>query len=87
MNMQSKKLNIIQQILQINDNLLLETLQNIIDFGLQRQEGKSEAVADFWEELSEEQKENVKTSLKQLDEGKGIPHDEVMEELRKKYKR
>lgn len=39
--------------------------------------------ADFWDELPASVKADVKTALKQSEQGKGKPHGEVM----KKYKK
>ncbi|MFM9950203.1 MAG: hypothetical protein ACKV1O_19875 [Saprospiraceae bacterium] len=42
---------------------------------------------DFWDELSEAQKAQIELAIQQLSAGQGIPHEEVMEGLRKKYVR
>lgn len=39
--------------------------------------------ADWWDELTEKQKEDIQTSRKQILEGKGIPHSEVQKEVDK----
>ena len=38
---------------------------------------------DWWNEIGEEEKVSIERGLKQLDQGKGIPHVEVV----KKYKK
>ena len=38
---------------------------------------------DWWNEIGEEEKVSIEKGLKQLDQGKGIPHEEVV----KKYKK
>ena len=40
---------------------------------------------DEWEELTKIQKKGLKYGLAELDEGKGLEHGVVMEELKKKY--
>jgi predicted RNA-binding protein with EMAP domain len=40
---------------------------------------------DWWDELSEQQKENIKIGIDQLDRGEGIPHEVVMTKMRAKY--
>ena len=40
---------------------------------------------DFWDTLTVEQKEEIELSLKDLEEGKGIPHEEVMAKYKGKY--
>jgi len=42
---------------------------------------------DFWNELPESVKENIKKSQKEIVEGKTIPHHEVMKEIRQWLKR
>lgn len=39
---------------------------------------------DFWDELTPEQQEGIKEGIKELDEGKGISHNEIMLTLRAK---
>ncbi len=41
---------------------------------------------DFWDELSDEQKAEIEDSITQLDRGEGIPHEQVMKEIKSKYK-
>ncbi len=41
---------------------------------------------DFWDELSDKQKAEIDESIAQLDRGEGIPHDQVMKEIKLKYK-
>lgn len=86
MNIQAEKLHIIQQIISIEDELLLEAIQKLLDYGLKKGERSQEEIKDFWDELTEAQKAQIELSRKQLREGKGIPHGEVMEEFRKKYR-
>ena len=38
---------------------------------------------DWYDELTEQQQKDIKTSRKQLAQGKGIPHDEVQKEVDK----
>jgi hypothetical protein len=38
-----------------------------------------------WDSLTEKQKAGIESGLNQLDQGKGINHDLVMKELKKKY--
>lgn len=82
MNLQTEKLTIIQQLIQVDDEALLAAIRNLLEFGLKRQ---GPAQTDFWEELTDEQKERVELSIRQLEEGAGIPHEEVMSAFRKKY--
>jgi hypothetical protein len=38
-----------------------------------------------WEKLTEEQKRGIIDALNEIDSGKGIPNEKVMEGIRKKY--
>lgn len=88
MNIQTKKYNLIYQIMQINDELLIDTVKNLLDFGLQYQSNEEvNEVSDFWDELTDTQKSRIELSIKQMEAGEGIPHEEVMAEFRQKYKR
>lgn len=84
-NIQAEKLHIIQQLLSVEDELLLEAIQKLLDYGLKKGERSDEQIKDFWDELTEAQKAQIELSRKQLREGKGIPHEEVMGAFRKKY--
>ncbi|MEM9896951.1 MAG: hypothetical protein AAF789_11330 [Bacteroidota bacterium] len=42
--------------------------------------------ADFWDQLSDEQKEKIELSRKQHKDGEGIPHESVMKAFREKYR-
>lgn len=44
---------------------------------------KADAV--FWDNLSEEQKAEIETALKDLDSGMGIPNEKVMSQYKGKY--
>jgi len=39
-----------------------------------------------WNNLTDSQKVAIESAIHQLDQGKGIKHEKVMEELKKKYK-
>ena len=83
LDIRAEKLNLIKQLLQINDEELLQAVKSLLEFGLKNQQGTAET--DFWEELTEAQKQRVEESIQSLSEGKGIPHEEVMAQFRNKY--
>lgn len=83
MNISTEKINIIEQVIQIQDEELLNAVKNLLDFGLKHQTPPTEPI-DFWDELSEEERSTIEHSIQELDEGKGIPHEEVMTSFRKK---
>ena len=72
--LEARKLHIIDLLVGLqNDRLvyLIETLLTSED--------------DFWNELSIEQKRRIEQSIRDLDAGKGIPHEAVMQEFRQRY--
>lgn len=86
MDLRVEKLNIIQKLLIVDDELLLQTIKNMLEVGLRQKNAKEELEEkDFWDELTPEQQAKIEISIKQLDDGQGIPHEEVMASFRKKY--
>ncbi|CAN5527073.1 hypothetical protein BH10BAC1_BH10BAC1_19510 [soil metagenome] len=45
----------------------------------------SDLQADFWDELTDEQKVEIKKSIAEADRGELISHEEVMKEIKLKY--
>jgi hypothetical protein len=76
MNIQAKKLELVQRILNTNKPSLLEKITKIFE-----QEGET----DWWDELSDEERASIQEGLDQLDRGEGIPHEKVMKEMKAKY--
>lgn len=81
MDIGAEKLNIIHKLLMVEDELLLSAIKNILEFGLKKQGIVADKSCDFWNELSDAQKEKVEKAIQQLDEGLGLPHTEVMAHL------
>ena len=69
------KYRIVEKIIQCNDETLLNEIKSLV--------GLSEG--DFWAELPAEVKQAVNKAKAELDSGEGIPHAEVMLELKKRY--
>ncbi len=67
------KLELIEWLTRLEDNQTIEYLKLIKD--------TSENDSDWWYDLSGEQMEGIKRGLKDIDEGRIIPHSEVV----KKY--
>ncbi|MBK8565863.1 MAG: hypothetical protein IPN76_21600 [Saprospiraceae bacterium] len=82
MDIRAEKIWLIEQVAKITDERLLQTLKSLMEFATQQP--KSVGEADFWDELSEAQKRRIELSIKQMDEGEGIPHEAVMSEFRAK---
>ncbi len=85
MDIRADKLWLIEQITKITDERLLQTLKSLMEFATQQPKEVGEA--DFWDELSEAQKRRIELSIKQLDEGEGIPHEAAMTEFRAKLRK
>lgn len=75
MKIEDKKLEIIEWLIHVQDKSVL----NQIDFLRKTEEMK-------WSSLNNEEKEAIEQGIRELDEGKGIPHENVLNDLRKKYK-
>ncbi|RKQ50564.1 hypothetical protein BXY85_1580 [Roseivirga pacifica] len=73
MDTQSIKLDLIQWLTELKDAEVLKQVQLIKEN------------EDWWNQISDQEKEAIDYGLKELEEGKGIPHNVVMEETRKKY--
>ncbi len=77
MNVQTKKLELVQLILNTNRPALLEKVSMLL---------KQENESDWWDEIPESVQESIETSMEQADNGETIPHHNVMQEAREKYK-
>ena len=73
MDTQSIKLDLIQWLTELKDAEVLKQVQLIKEN------------EDWWNQISDQEKEAIDYGLKELEEGKGIPHNVVMEETRKKH--
>jgi thiamine pyrophosphate-dependent acetolactate synthase large subunit-like protein len=62
---------------QIDDSSILKAVYKLLS------EKGSGNQKDWWDELSENHKGLIEQGLKELDEGKGVPHEEVMRNARK----
>ena len=73
MDTQSIKLDLIHWLTELKDAEVLKQVQLIKEN------------EDWWNQIPDQEKEAIDYGLKELEEGKGIPHNVVMEETRKKY--
>ncbi|MFO8069567.1 MAG: hypothetical protein R6U02_06295 [Alkalibacterium sp.] len=76
MNLQSKKLELVQLILNTEKPSILSKVEAIL---------KKEKASDWWDEISPEEKKAIEKGLAEADKGELIPHEEVMKEVRAKY--
>ncbi len=77
MNLQAKKLELVQYILNTEKPSVLEKVEAVF---------KKEKAEDWWDEISEAEKEEIEKGIAEADRGELIPHEEVMKEVRAKYK-
>ncbi len=76
MNLQAKKLEIVQLILNTKKPSVLKMVENVL---------KKEKSTDWWEEISEDEKKAIEKGLAEADRGELIPHEEVMKAVKAKY--
>ena len=69
------KYKIVEKIIQTNDDVLLNEIKNLI--GLSSN--------DFWNDLPEHVKVAVNEAKDEIDRGEGIPHSQVMAEVRSRF--
>jgi hypothetical protein len=66
----------------IEDNNILSAVYLL----LAKQQNKADE-KDFWDELPDYVKVGIEEGLAQSERGEGIPHDEVMKQIKAKYQR
>ncbi len=76
MNLQSKKLELVQLILNTKKPAILARVEAVL----------KEQSVDWWDKLSPEEKEAIEKGLSEAESGKLIHHEKVMKEARAKYK-
>ena len=54
-------------------------------YGIMQNFMNSKKNTDEWIGVSPAEQEGIEAALKEIEDGKGIPHEEVMSRLRKKY--
>jgi predicted transcriptional regulator len=76
MNLQAKKLELVQMILNTKRPAILKKVEDVL---------KKEKVTDWWDEISEAERQAIEKGLEEADRGELIPHKEVMKEVKAKY--
>ena len=69
MDLDATKIKLVELLLKVKEEGTLYKIKSILD---------EEASADWWENLSNEERAAIELGKKQADEGLLIPHDEVM---------
>lgn len=83
MNLQAEKISIIEHLLAVQDEKLLMAVKNLLEFGVAYQD----VLQEKFDDLPEHVRESISISIRELEEGKGIPHEAVMSELRARFNR
>ena len=76
MNLQAKKLELVQLIINTRKPLTLKKVEEIL---------KSEKETDWWNEISDAERQSIEQGLAEADKGELIPHEQVMREVKAKY--
>jgi hypothetical protein len=76
MNVQAKKLELVQLILNTNRPGLLDKVSHLL---------KQEKETDWWDEIPETVRESIGIAIEQAGRGETIPHEDIMKETRAKY--
>jgi hypothetical protein len=74
MNLQAKKLEIVQLILNTEKPSLLKKVEDVF---------KKEQATDWWYAISDEERAEIEQGLAEADRGEVIPHEEVMAKYKK----
>ncbi|GAA0894644.1 hypothetical protein GCM10009122_43250 [Fulvivirga kasyanovii] len=76
MDLRAEKLNLLEWLAGLNDPKILKEFISL----------KKSREVDWWDEIGEEEQLAIDEGLDQLSRGEGIPHDQVMKEIREKFK-
>jgi predicted transcriptional regulator len=71
MNLETEKKALIKQVEQVNDIRLLRAVKSMLDYGLNKEESLEAS---------------LEKALEQSEKGEGRPHEQVMNDLRQRYK-
>lgn len=77
MNIQTKKLKLVQMIINTDKPSILKKVEEVFS---------KEKSVDWWDEISEAERQSIEKGLAEADRGELIPHEEVMKEVKAKYK-
>jgi predicted transcriptional regulator len=75
MNLQAKKLELVQLILNTEKPSILQKVEDVF-----------KKKADWWDEISEDERKSIEKGLAEANRGELIPHEQVMKELKSRYK-
>ena len=73
MDIQAEKLELIKMLLNTKKPTVLKSIRKIFE---------KEETSDFWNTLSEEDQEEIRLGIKELDQGEKYPYDEILSKHR-----
>jgi len=76
MNLQAKKLELVQLIINTKKPLTLKRVEEVL---------KREKESDWWDEISQAERLSIEKGLAEADKGELIAHEVVMKEVKAKY--
>jgi thiamine pyrophosphate-dependent acetolactate synthase large subunit-like protein len=76
MNLQAKKIELVQLIINTRKPLTLKKVEEVL---------KRENEPDWWDEISDAERQSIEKGLAEADRGELIAHEEVMKEVKAKY--
>jgi predicted transcriptional regulator len=76
MNIQAQKLELVKMILEIEDKTVLKNVAELV----------KASKADWWDKTSDAEKAAIEEGLAQANRGELIPHQQVMKDIKAKYK-
>jgi hypothetical protein len=71
----AQKYKIVEKIMQSEDDVLLNEINSLL----------STSKNDFWFDLPDGVKQSINQAKSELDRGEGIPHEQVMAEIRERF--
>jgi len=71
----AQKNKIVEKIMQSEDDTLLNEIDSLL----------STSQYDFWPDLPAQVKQSIEKAKEQLDRGEGIPHEQIMAEIRERF--
>ena len=74
MNIQAEKLKLMKLILETDNPKVLESIKKLF---------RNESKADFWESLSDEQKQEIELGIQEVNEGKTVDYEKFIRKHRK----
>lgn len=73
MNIQAEKLEIMKMVLETNDPGILDSIKKLF---------KKEVHTDFWETLSQDQKEEIEQGIEEIERGEIVDYEDILKKHR-----